>query len=196
MPMLAASRTARQARVAVLPEAAAVHEQPVVEPMTEELWPAVRTIYQAGIDTGHATFESTPPATWEAWHRHHINNMSLVVLEGGVVRGWAALTPASGRCVYAGVAEVSVYVAPEARRHGIGRLLLSTLVARSEAHDFWTLTAGIFPENLASIRLHEAEGFERIGLRRKRGKMSFGPFAGRWRDVLALERRSAIAGID
>jgi len=171
-------------------------EQPAAAPMAEEHWTAVRTIYQAGIDTGHATFESAPPATWEAWHRHHINDMSLVAIEGDVVLGWAALTPASGRCVYAGVAEVSVYIAPQARRHGIGRLLLSTLVARSEVHNFWTLTAGIFPENLASIRLHEAQGFERIGVRRKLGKMSFGPFAGRWRDVVALERRSTAAGID
>jgi L-amino acid N-acyltransferase YncA len=173
-----------------------VPEKPAVEPMTEEHWPAVRTIYQAGIDTGHATFESAPPPTWDAWHTHHVNNMSLVAIEGDVVRGWAALTPASGRCVYAGVAEVSVYVAPEAQRHGIGRLLLATLVVRSEAHNYWTLTAGIFPENLASVRLHEAEGFERIGVRRKLGKMSFGPFAGRWRDVLALERRSTTVGVD
>jgi phosphinothricin acetyltransferase len=173
-----------------------VPEKPVVEPMTEEHWPAVRTIYQAGIDTGHATFESAPPATWEAWHEHHINDMSLVAIEGDVVRGWAALTPASGRCVYAGVAEVSVYVAPEAQRHGIGRLLLATLVARSEAHNIWTLTAGIFPENNGSVRVHEAEGFERVGVRRKLGKMSFGPLAGRWRDVLALERRSTTVGID
>jgi L-amino acid N-acyltransferase YncA len=168
----------------------------VVEPMTEEHWPAVRTIYQAGIDTGHATFESAPPATWEAWHKQHVNDMSLVAIEDVVVRGWAALTPASGRCVYAGVAEVSVYVAPETKRHGIGRLLLATLVARSEAHNYWTLTAGIFPENLASVRLHEAAGFVLIGVRRKLGKMSFGPLAGRWRDVLALERRSTTVGVD
>jgi L-amino acid N-acyltransferase YncA len=171
-------------------------EKAIIEPMTEEHWTAVRTIYQAGIDTGHATFESAPPATWEAWHEHHINDLSLVAIDGDVVRGWAALTRASGRCVYAGVAEVSVYVAPEVNRHGIGRLLLSSLVARSEAHNFWTLTAGIFPENLASIRLHEAQGFERLGVRHSLGKMSFGPFAGRWRDVLALERRSTLVGID
>lgn len=171
-------------------------DQPVVEPMTEEHWPAVRTIYQSGIDTGHATFESAPPATWDAWHKHHVNDMSLVAIEGAVVRGWAALTPASGRCVYAGVAEVSVYVAPETKRHGIGRLLLRTLVTRSEGHNFWTLTAGIFPENLASIRLHEAEAFELLGVRRRLGKMSFGPLAGRWRDVLALERRSTAVGVD
>lgn len=170
--------------------------QPIVEPMTEEHWPAVRTIYQAGIDTGHATFESAPPATWEAWHQQRVKDMSLVAIEDDVVRGWAALTPGSGRCVYAGVADVSIYVAPEVLRHGIGRLLLATLVARSEAHNFWTLTAGIFPENLASIRLHEAEGFERLGVRRKLGKMSFGPMAATWRDVLALERRSTTVGVD
>jgi L-amino acid N-acyltransferase YncA len=183
-------------RVAAPPEAATMSPSPLIATMRDVHWAAVRAIYQAGIDTGHATFESAPPGSWEAWQQYHINELSLVALEDGAVQGWAALTATSGRCVYAGVAEVSVYVASEAKGRGVGRLLLSNLVARSEARNFWTLTAGIFPENAASIRLHESLGFERVGLRRKLGKMSFGPWAGRWRDVLALERRSSTVGVD
>jgi len=194
--MLRASSLGKNQRLLRCLSLLTMPRNPVLETMTEEHWPAVRTIYQAGIDTGHATFESAPPASWEAWHAHHINDLSRVAIDGQAIRGWAALTPASGRCVYAGVAEVSVYVAPEAKGHGIGRLLLSDLVSRSEARNFWTLTAGIFPENIASIRLHESAGFARLGTRCKLGKMSFGPFAGRWRDVLALERRSSTVGID
>ena len=164
--------------------------------MTEAHWQEVRAIYQAGIETGHATFESSPPKTWSSWQQHHINELSLVALDGDAVIGWVSLTPSSGRCVYAGVAEVSVYVAPRAKGRGIGRQLLAALIERSEAKNIWTLQAGIFPENLPSVALHVALGFERVGLRRRLGKMSFGPLAGQWRDVLSLERRSTRAGID
>jgi phosphinothricin acetyltransferase len=164
--------------------------------MLEEHWAAVRAIYQAGIDTGQATFASEPPATWEAWQRAHLPELSVIALEGAWVRGWAALAPVSDRCVYAGVAEVSVYVAPSAQGRGIGRLLLKGLIERSEARRIWTLQAGIFPENTASVALHRAVGFTEVGLRRALGKMGFGPLAGRWRDVLLLERRSSIAGRD
>jgi phosphinothricin acetyltransferase len=164
--------------------------------MREEHWPAVRAIYQAGIDTGQATFASEPPATWEAWERGHLPELNVVALEGSSVRGWAALAPVSSRCVYAGVAEVSVYVAPGAQGRGTGRLLLEALIARSEARHIWTLQAGIFPENTASVALHRAVGFTDVGLRRGLGKMGFGPLAGRWRDVLLLERRSSVAGRD
>ena len=164
--------------------------------MTEAHWPEVQAIYQAGIDTGHATFESSPPKSWGSWQQHHINELSLVALDGNTVIGWACLTPSSGRCVYAGVAEVSVYVAPHAKGRGVGRQLLAALIERSEAKNIWTLQAGIFPENVPSVALHVALGFERVGLRRRLGKMSYGPLAGQWRDVLSLERRSTRAGID
>ncbi len=164
--------------------------------MTEADWPAVRAIYQAGIATGHATFEPLPPNTWDAWQQHHINELSLVALDERTVVGWASLAPASDRCVYAGVAEVSVYVAPEAQGRGVGRQLLGALIERSEAKNIWTLQAGIFPENLASVALHQALGFEKLGLRRRLGKMRHGPLAGQWRDVLSLERRSSRVGVD
>jgi len=167
-----------------------------VEPMQERHWPAVRRIYQAGIDTGHSTFTSTAPASWAAWQQDHLSELSLVATDGALVAGWAALAPVSGRCVYAGVAEVSLYVAPEVRGRGVGRLLLAALVERSEASDIWTLQAGIFPENGASIALHRNAGFVDVGVRRRLGRMSFGPLAGMWRDVLLLERRSLRAGID
>ncbi len=164
--------------------------------MTEAHWPAVRAIYQAGIATGHATFEPLPPNTWDAWQQHHMNELSLVALDGRTIVGWASLAAASDRCVYAGVAEVSVYVAPEVQGRGVGRQLLGALIERSEAKNIWTLQAGIFPENLASVALHLALGFERLGLRRRLGKMRHGPLAGQWRDVLSLERRSSRIGVD
>jgi L-amino acid N-acyltransferase YncA len=168
----------------------------VIRSMQESHWAEVSNIYRAGIDSGHATFATAPPATWEAWQRDHLNDLSLVVAQGSRVRGWAALAAVSGRCVYAGVAEVSVYVAAESAGHGFGRLLLAALIEDSEANAIWTLQAGIFPENAASIALHQALGFERVGVRRRLGKMSYGPLAGQWRDVLLLERRSTRAGID
>jgi L-amino acid N-acyltransferase YncA len=164
--------------------------------MTEAHWPEVRAIYQAGIATGHATFESSPPNTWDTWQQYHINELSLVALDGRTVVGWASLAPASDRCVYAGVAEVSVYVAPETQGRGVGRRLLGALIEGSEAKNIWTLQAGIFPENLASVALHQALGFEKLGLRRRLGKMRHGPLAGQWRDVLSLERRSSRVGVD
>jgi L-amino acid N-acyltransferase YncA len=164
--------------------------------MDQKHWPAVREIYQAGIDTGHATFESAPPATWEKWLDNHINELSLVAVARGVVHGWAALSSSSDRCVYAVVAENSVYVAPIAKRLGVGRRLLAELIERSERKNIWTLQAGIFPENVASVALHRSLGFHTVGTRRQLGKMLHGPLAGQWRDVLALERRSSRAGID
>jgi L-amino acid N-acyltransferase YncA len=164
--------------------------------MDEKHWPEVREIYQAGIDTGHATFESAPPATWDNWIDNHINELSLVAVARGVVQGWAALSSSSDRCVYAGVAENSVYVAPIAKRLGVGRRLLAELIERSERKNIWTLQAGIFAENVASVALHRSLGFRTVGTRRRLGKMLHGPLAGQWRDVLALERRSSRAGID
>jgi L-amino acid N-acyltransferase YncA len=152
-------------------------------------WPVIRAIYEQGIATGDATFQSKAP-TWEEWDAGHLRGCRLVAARGEHVIGWAALSPVSSRCVYAGVAEVSVYVAADARGAGVGRRLLEALVARSEQHDIWTLQAGIFPENLASISVHQRCGFRLVGRREKLGQMS-----GRWRDVLLLERRSPSVGL-
>jgi phosphinothricin acetyltransferase len=178
----------------VLPEAtiAAV----AIGTMEERHWSSVRTIYQAGIDTGHATFAASPPASWEAWQRDHLNEFSVVAIEAEAVRGWASLAPVSGRCVYSGVAEVSVYVHSTAAGRGVGKQLLAALIERSEARNLWTLQAGIFPQNKASIALHRCLAFEVVGTRRRLGKMSFGPLQGQWRDVLLLERRSSRVGVD
>ena len=157
-------------------------------PLTSAHWPQVCAIYAEGIATGHATFEAQPPA-WEVWDAGHRPNCRLVALadDGTTVLGWAALSPVSGRCVYAGVAEVSVYVADTARGQGVGRALLAALIAASEAVGLWTVQAGVFPENAASIKLHEAAGFRVVGRRERIGQL-----AGRWRDTLLLERRSAV----
>jgi L-amino acid N-acyltransferase YncA len=153
-------------------------------------WPAVRAIYEDGLATGHATFETAAPS-WEAWDRSHMPRARWVATASGEVLGWAALSPVSDRCAYGGVAEVSVYIAPQARGRGIGRALLEHLVQESEALGLWTLQAGIFPENDASVRLHERAGFRRVGLRERLGRLN-----GVWRDVLLLERRSARTGTD
>jgi L-amino acid N-acyltransferase YncA len=156
--------------------------------MTPEHWPDVKRIYEEGIATGHATFQTGAP-TWEEWDGSHLTHSRLVALDEGKLVGWAALTPVSGRCVYAGVAEVSVYIAASARGRGVGKRLLSDLIEESEAKDLWTLQAGIFPENEASLRLHQSLGFRIVGIREKIGKMN-----GQWRDTALLERRSTKTG--
>lgn len=154
-------------------------------------WPEVRAIYQEGIATGDATFESEPP-DWERFDAGRLSEPRLVAEDGiGWVVGWAVLSPVSSRCVYGGVAEVSVYVAETARGRGIGSLLLAELVSRSEAAGLWTLQAGIFPENEATFGLHRKLGFREVGRRVRIGKL-----AGRWRDTLLLERRSDVVGMD
>lgn len=160
-------------------------------PLTAAHWPDVRRIYLEGIATGHATFTTEAPA-WDAWDASHLSTGRLVAVgddDGQPVLGWAALTPVSGRCVYAGVAEVSVYVAAAARGQGVGQALLTALVAAAEAAGLWTLQAGIFPENLPSVRLHEAAGFRLVGRRERIGQLR-----GHWRDTLLLERRSTVVG--
>ena len=168
-----------------------------IRAMTPADWPAVRAIYEEGIATGNATFQSAAPA-WEAWDAGHRGECRLVAVDAGHVAvdaghvaGWAALSGVSSRCVYAGVAEVSVYIAASARGRGIGRRLLEELVLESEREGFWTLQAGIFPENEASVALHRRCGFRVVGLRERLGQMN-----GRWRDVLLLERRSAAVGVE
>jgi phosphinothricin acetyltransferase len=152
-------------------------------------WPAVRAIYLEGIATGNATFEQTAPE-WERWDSGHLPDVRIVARsDAGDPLGWAALSAVSSRCVYAGVAEVSIYVAERARGHGVGRQLMTRLVAGSEAAGIWTLQAGIFPENSASIALHEHAGFRIVGRREKFGQMN-----GSWRDVVLMERRSSVLG--
>lgn len=161
-----------------------------IRALLPEDWNGVRVIYEEGIATGDATFETEAPS-WEVWDAGHLEGCRIVGIRDGTLVGWAALAPVSGRCVYGGVAEVSVYVSEDARGGGVGTALLMALVAASERAGMWTLQAGIFPENEASIRMHERVGFRRVGTRERLGRL-----AGRWRDVLLLERRSRRVGLD
>jgi phosphinothricin acetyltransferase len=153
-------------------------------------WPAVRAIYEEGIATGHATFETAVPE-WEAWNAARLPTCRLVARRGRRVVGWAVLSPVSSRAVYSGVAEVSIYVAAPARGQGVGRALLKALIESSEAAGIWTLQAGIFPENEASVALHLGCGFRVVGRRERLGRHH-----GIWRDSLLLERRSSRIGVD
>lgn len=161
---------------------------PVVRAMTPADWSRVADIFAEGLATGTATFETEVP-THEEWDRSHVAACRLVAEVEGRVVGWAALSPVSDRCVYGGVAEISVYVGADARGHGVGTRLLGALVDASEGAGYWTLQAGIFAENVASVRVHEKCGFRVVGVRERLGKLD-----GRWRDVLLLERRSAVVG--
>jgi L-amino acid N-acyltransferase YncA len=156
-----------------------------VRGLRHEDWPEVARIYGEGILTGDATFETEVPP-WEAWDAAHLERHRLVADRDGTVLGRTALTAVSDRCCYAGVADVSVYVAPESQGRGVGRALLEGLVADSEAGGIWTLQAGIFPENLASVALHQRCGFRVVGRRERLGQLR-----GEWRDVLLLERRAS-----
>ncbi|HEX8633884.1 MAG TPA: GNAT family N-acetyltransferase [Pyrinomonadaceae bacterium] len=160
----------------------------VVDEMKDGDWEQVRSIYLEGIAMGIATFETDAPA-WEKWDAGHLRKARLVAREGERILGWAALSAVSDRCVYGGVAEVSVYVGARGRGRGVGRALLDALVAASEQSGIWTLQAGVFPENEASIRLHLRCGFREVGRRERIGKLH-----GAWRDTLLLERRSQSVG--
>jgi L-amino acid N-acyltransferase YncA len=171
-------------------------------PMLPNHWPAVQEIYREGISTGNATFETEAP-DWEKWDSGHRKDCRLVAVElfgeekllvsvrhdGLTVVGWAALSPVSVRRVYRGVAEVSVYVSAGARGRGVGKALLQALMQESEVNGIWTLQAGIFPENKASIAIHKSCGFRKVGVRHRIGKLG-----DTWRDVLLLERRSTAVG--
>ena len=167
-----------------------------IDALRAEDWEAVRAIYLEGIATGVATFETGVPS-WEQWDAGRLPSPRLAARQAagdggdGRVLGWAALSGVSDRCVYAGVAEVSVYVAAAARGRGVGRALLAALCGAAESAGLWTLQAGIFPENTASMKLHESCGFRVVGHRERLGKL-----AGTWRDVMLLERRSKVAGND
>lgn len=153
-------------------------------------YPEVAAIYLEGIATGQATFQTEAPS-WSEWNESHLPHSRLVAVENNFVAGWAALTNVSGRCVYAGVAEVSVYIGENFRGKGIGNLLLQKLITESEVNNIWTLQSGIFPENKASLDLHYKNGFRLVGKRERIGKMK-----NTWRDTLILERRSQLVGND
>ena len=165
-------------------------EAVTINPMLETHWEQVKQIYESGIETGIATFETTAPS-WEKWNDGHLAFARLVAIENTEVVGWAALSPVSSRCVYGGVAEVSVYVADKFKGKGVGKLLLQNLITESEANNIWTLQAGIFTDNFASVKLHEKVGFRVIGHREKIGKLK-----DTWKDNYILERRSKTVGID
>jgi phosphinothricin acetyltransferase len=149
-------------------------------------WPHVAAIYAAGIATRNATFETEVPE-WEAWDAAHLPDHRFVATEGDRIVGWVAVTGYSDRCCYEGVADLSVYVDPAAQGRGVGRALLERLVASTGDAGIWTLQAGIFPENEASLALHRRCGFRVVGTRERIGRLD-----GAWRDVVLLERRSAL----
>ncbi|MEM0931338.1 MAG: N-acetyltransferase family protein [Bacteroidota bacterium] len=153
-------------------------------------WEKVAQIYGEGIRTGYTTFERQVP-TYKALDEAHVKSCRLIAEDDGRLLGWAALSPVSGRCVYGGVGEVSVYVAAKSRGKNIGKVLLEKLIAESENNGFWTIQSGIFPENRASIALHEKAGFRFIGKRERIGKIH-----GVWKDNLLFEKRSDKIGID
>jgi phosphinothricin acetyltransferase len=161
-----------------------------IRALTESDWPIVKAIYESGIATGQATFQTTAPV-WKHWDSCHLPHCRLVATVGEQVIGWAALSPVSSRAVYVGVAEVSIYIAESSRGKGVGKALLQNLISESEREGLWTLQAGIFPENKASVHLHEKQGFRVVGYRERIGKQR-----GVWRNTLLLERRSKRVGIE
>ncbi len=163
----------------------------ILRPMTSADWPEAAEIYRQGIDSGNATFETEVPS-WESWDAARSPECRVVAETAGRLAGFAVLSPLSGRCVYAGVREATIYVAASERGRGVGGALLRRLVAESEALGIWTLEAGVFPENRASIRLFERCGFRTLGIRERLGRFH----DGRWRDVVLMERRSRVAGVD
>ncbi|SMP25819.1 GNAT family N-acetyltransferase [Chryseobacterium profundimaris] len=150
----------------------------------------IAAIYQQGINTGMATFETSVPS-WESWNENKLYHSRLIAFEDKEALGWAALSKVSSRCVYGGVAEVSIYVSENHRGKGVGKILMENLIKESEANGIWTLQSGMFPENEATIALHKIFGFRIIGYREKIGKLG-----GEWKDSVIMERRSTIVGID
>jgi L-amino acid N-acyltransferase YncA len=160
-----------------------------IDEMKKEDWPVVRAIYQEGIDTGNATFDTGAPQ-WEEWDKSHLRNCRLVAKVQGQVVGWVALSPVSGRCCFEGVAEVSLYVKASARSKGVGKALLGEVIKQSEAAGIWTLQACSFRENTASLALQESCGFREVGCRERIGQINRV-----WRDVILMERRSNVVGV-
>lgn len=162
-----------------------------IRPMTAGDWPEVEAIYRAGIVTGNATFEADPPS-WEQFDAGKLDVGRLVATDDtGAVLGWVAASLVSVREVYRGVVEHSVYVSPAAAGQGVGRQLVDAFIAAAEDAGIWTIQSSIFPENTASLALHDRAGFRRIGTRERVALMTYGPWAGKWRDTILIERRSA-----
>ncbi|NIM95823.1 MAG: GNAT family N-acetyltransferase [Anaerolineales bacterium] len=156
--------------------------------LTEADWEMVCSIYKDGIETGDATFEEAPP-DWEEWNATHLSKCRIIARMEERVVGWAALSPVSSRCVYEGVAEVSIYVATPYWGMGVGKALLGTLIEASEEAGIWTLESSMFPENERSLRLHRSLGFREVGFRERIGQLD-----GKWRDTILMERRSKVIG--
>jgi phosphinothricin acetyltransferase len=156
----------------------------IIRAMKADDWNAVQHIYMEGIATGNATFQTSAPA-WGDWDKGHLSTCRLVAEKDGEIAGWAALSPVSSRCVYRGVAEVSIYVGDKHRGAGVGSALMRDLIMTSEKEGFWTLQSGVFPENQRSLALQRKCGFREVGCRKRLGQLN-----GVWRDVLLLERRS------
>jgi len=166
-----------------------------IRPMTAADASTVLAIYADGIATFNATFD-TDPGTWKSWDARFLPLCRLIAEEDGEILGWAALSAASSRPVYRGVAEVSLYVSADHHNRGAGKALMAALVEASEAAGFWTLQGHIFPENEASLGLHASFGFKTVGTRERMGLMAAGPRQGQWRDVVLMERRSKVVGAD
>lgn len=162
----------------------------IIDELHPSDWPQAAAIYMEGIQTGVATFQGCAPG-WEQWDKEHCADSRLVARAGENVLGWAAISPVSSRCVYSGVAEVSLYVGKAYRRQGVGAALLTELVRRSEEAGYWTLQGGIVKENEASRALCKHCGFREVGYREKFGQMP----DGKWHDVVMVERRSKVVGV-
>ncbi|MGY4856329.1 N-acetyltransferase family protein [Cryobacterium sp. AP23] len=155
-------------------------------------WPAVETIYREGIDSGNATFEATPPS-WDSFDAGKLEVGRLVAIdEADTVLGWIAASPVSARETYRGVVEHSVYVAAESAGSGVGKQLLNGFIQAAEMAGIWTIQSSIFPENPASLALHENAGFRTVGRRERIALMTYGPWEGQWRDTILVERRAPL----
>lgn len=163
----------------------------LIRPMNDQDWPDVAEIYRQGIATGKATFQSEIPE-YEDWNASHLPNCRFVAISDEKVAGWVALSGVSSRCVYQGVAEVSVYIAEVNRNNGVGQKLLNYLIKQSEKDGIWTLQSGIMDDNIASIHLHEICGFRKVGCRERIAR----DVKGQWRSTVLMERRSNTVGID
>jgi phosphinothricin acetyltransferase len=167
-----------------------------IRPLVASDWIAVERIYREGIATGDATFEPEPPPTWEYFDAAKLGVARLVAVDDHQdILGWAAVSAISEREVYRGVVEHSVYVASRARGKGIGYALVAEMITASEQAGIWTIQSSVFPENVASLALHERLGFRRVGVRERIALMTHGPHAGVWRDTVLIERRSPLTGV-
>jgi len=161
----------------------------IINTITKDDWSSVSQIFREGIATQNATFETSVPE-WEIWDKSHLRECRLIGRIEDTIVGWATISPITNRCVYGGVVEISVYITSKYRGKGVGKAMLNRLIQESEECGIWTLQAGIFPENISSIKFHKTCGFRIVGLRERIGKLN-----GIWRDVMLLERRSKITGV-